>query len=228
VKVRISDDGEILVKNPFMYRGYYKNDKASREKIDNGWFKTGDFGYLDENEHLIVIDRMDDLKELAGGQKFSPQFLEIRLRFSPYIRDAVVIGGDDKKFVSALINIDLDNVGKWAENSRIAYTTFTDLSQKLEVLDLIKKEIKKINTILPDHSRIKKFVNMYKEFDPDEAEMTRTRKLRRSFVEKRFDELIAACYGNKEQIKVSTPVTYQDGRKGYLQSIVRVAKVENR
>ncbi len=228
VKVKISDEGEILVKNPFMYRGYYKNEKASQDKMDHGWFKTGDFGYLDEDEHLIVIDRMDDLKDLAGGYKFSPQYLEIRLRFSPYIRDAVAIGGDDKDFVSVLINIDLDNVGKWAENHRIAYTTFTDLSQKPEVLCLIADEIKKINTVLPEHSRIKKFVNMYKEFDPDEAEMTRTRKLRRSFVEKRFNQLIAACYGNKDQIKVSTPVTYQDGRRGYLESIVRVAKVEDR
>ena len=114
---------------------------------------------------------------------------------------------------------------KWDEDNRIPYTTFTDLSQKPEVLDLVREEIVKINRTLPEESRIRKFVNMYKEFDPDESEMTRTRKLRRSFVEDRFSDLIAACYGDEETLEVSVPVTYQDGRKGTLESIVRVATI---
>ena len=225
-EIKLSEDGEILVKSRYMYAGYYKNPEATLEKIKDGWFCTGDFGHIDEDDHLIVIDRMDDLQELAGGHNFSPQFIEIRLRFSPYVKDALAIGNKDKKFVSVLINIDLDSVGKWAEDNRIAYTTFTDLSQKPEVLELIRKEIIKVNRALPEKSRIRKFVNMYKEFDPDESEMTRTRKLRRSFVEERFIDLIAACYGDREELEVSMPITYQDGRTGILESIVRVTTVE--
>ncbi|OPX34605.1 MAG: hypothetical protein B1H11_10565 [Desulfobacteraceae bacterium 4484_190.1] len=225
-EIKLSEEGEILVKSRYMYSGYYKNPEAAQEKIKDGWFCTGDFGYINEDSHLIVIDRMDDLKELAGGHKFSPQFIEVRLRFSPYIKDALAIGSKDKEFVSVLINIDLNSVGKWAEDNRIAYTTFTDLSQKPEVVELIRNEIVKINRALPEGSRIRKFVNMYKEFDPDESEMTRTRKLRRSFVEERFSDLIAACYGDMGKLKVSMPVTYQDGRKGILESIVRVTTVE--
>jgi long-chain acyl-CoA synthetase len=226
VELSFSEEGEILIKSRFMFRGYYKNPEAARSKFKDGWFCTGDFGYLTDDGHLVVIDRMEDLKELAGGYKFSPQFIETRLRFSPYIRDAVAIGGSDKSFVSVLINIDLDSVGKWAEDNRIAYTTFSDLSQKPEVVELVKKEIVRINRVLPEASRIRKFVNMYKEFDPDESEMTRTRKLRRSFVEKRFQDLIDACYGDRDKIRVSMPVTYQDGREGFLESTVRVATVE--
>ncbi|MEE4353126.1 MAG: AMP-binding protein [Desulfatiglans sp.] len=225
VKLKLSEEGEILIKSRFMYVGYYKNPEASQKKIKDGWYCTGDFGHMDEDGHLIVIDRMDDLKELAGGRKFSPQFIEIRLRFSSYIKDCLAVGGEEREFVSVLVNIDLDSVGKWAEDNRIPYTTFTDLSQKPEVLDLVREEIVKINRTLPEESRIRKFVNMYKEFDPDESEMTRTRKLRRSFVEDRFSDLIAACYGDEETLEVSVPVTYQDGRKGTLESIVRVATI---
>ena len=223
-EVKLSEEGEILVKTRYTFSGYHKNPEATRERFRENWYCTGDFGYIDEG-HLICIDRMEDLKELAGGYKFSPQFIEIRLRFCPYIKDCLVIGGEDKEFVSVLINIDLNSVGKWADNHRIPYTTFTDLSQKLEVIDLIKEEITKINRILPESSRIKKFINMYKEFDPDEAEMTRTRKLRRAYVEERFSDLITACYGDKEEIMVSVPITYRDGRKATIESIVRVTDV---
>jgi long-chain acyl-CoA synthetase len=226
VEVKLSEDGEILVKSKYMFSGYHKNPEATQKKFRNGWYCTGDFGYIDEEGQLIVIDRMEDLKSLKGGQKFSPQYTEIRLRFSPYIKDALVVGGETVEFVSALINIDLENVGRWAETRRIPYTTFTDLSQKLEVIDLIKKEIKKVNRTLPEHARIKKFINMYKEFDPDEAELTRTRKLRRTYVEERFGDLIQACYGGQEELRVSTPITYRDGRKGVIESTIRVATVE--
>lgn len=220
-KVKLSEEGEILVNSRYMFSGYYKNPEATQNKFKNGWYCTGDFGYIDDN-HLIVIDRMDDLKELEGGYKFSPQFIEIRLRFSPYIKDCIVVGEKDRKFISVLINIDLNSVGKWADKNKIPYTTFADLSQKPEVIELINKEITKINRILPESSRIKKFLNMYKEFDPDEAEMTRTRKLRRSYVEQRFGNLITACYENRDEVKVSAPISYQDGRKGTIESIVRI------
>jgi long-chain acyl-CoA synthetase len=226
VEVRLSPEGEILVKGENIFSGYYKNLEATQEKIRDGWYYTGDFGYIDDDRHLVVIDRMEDLKELKGGRKFSPQFAEIRLRFCPYIKDALVIGGEDKDYVTAIINIDLDNVGRWAEARRIPYTTFTDLSQKTEVIELIKKDVQRINKFLPEWSRIKKFVNLHKEFDADEAELTRTRKLRRTFVESRYSDLITALYGKDREYKVEASITYRDGRKGVIKTAIQINQVK--
>lgn len=226
VEVRLSPEGEILVKGDNIFSGYYKNLEATREKIRDGWYYTGDFGYIDDDRHLVVIDRMEDLKELMGGRKFSPQFAEIRLRFCPYIKDALVIGGEDKDYVTSIINIDLDNVGRWAEARRIPYTTFTDLSQKPEVIELIKKDIQRINKFLPEWSRIRKFVNLHKEFDADEAELTRTRKLRRTFVESRYSDLIMALYGKDREFNVEASITYRNGRKGVIKTSIQVNQVE--
>ena len=222
VEVRLSPEGEIMVKGDNIFSGYYKNLEATREKIRDSWYYTGDFGYIDEDRHLVVLDRMEDLKELKGGRKFSPQFAEIRLRFCPYIKDALVVGGEDKDLVTAIINIDLDNVSRWAEARRIPYTTFTDLSQKPEVIELIKKDIQRINKFLPEWSRIRKFVNLYKEFDADEAELTRTRKLRRTFVENRYSDLITALYGKDREYNVEASVTYRDGRKGVIKTSIHI------
>jgi long-chain acyl-CoA synthetase len=224
--VRISEEGEIQVKSRYMYSGYYKNPEATRKKLNaEGWYCSDDFGHLDERGHLIVIDRMEDLKPLAGGKKFSPQYAEVRLRFSPYIKDVLAVGGENRTFVSALINIDIENVGRFAEANRIPYTTFTDLSQKPEVVGLVREEILKINRTLPDHAQIKRFVNLHKEFDADEAELTRTRKLRRTFVEERYGDLIAALYSDQPQITVEAPITYQDGRKGVIRTDIKVNRV---
>ena len=227
VQVRLSPEGEILVKGDNIFSGYYKNFEATQEKIHDGWYSTGDFGYIDDDRHLVVIDRMEDLKELKGGRKFSPQFAEIRLRFCPYIKDALVVGSEDKDYVTAIINIDLDNVGRWAEARRIPYTTFTDLSQKPEVIELIKKDIQRINKFLPEWSRIKKFVNLHKEFDADEAELTRTRKLRRTFVEGRYEDLITALYGEDQEYNVEASITYRDGRKGVIKTAIQINQVED-
>jgi long-chain acyl-CoA synthetase len=226
VEVRLSPEGEILVKGENIFAGYYKNLEATQEKIRDSWYYTGDFGYIDDDRHLVVIDRMEDLKELKGGRKFSPQFAEIRLRFCPYIKDALVIGGEDKDYVTAIINIDLDNAGRWAEAKRIPYTTFTDLSQKPEVIQLIKKDIQRINKFLPEWSRIRKFVNLHKEFDADEAELTRTRKLRRAFVESRYSDLITALYGKDREYHVEASITYRDGRKGVIKTAIQINQVE--
>lgn len=224
--VKISEDGEILVRSRYMYSGYYKNPEATMKKLDkDGWYCSGDFGNLDKDGHLIVIDRMEDLKPLAGGKKFSPQYAEVRLRFSPYIKDVLAVGGEDRAFVSALINIDIENVGRFAEANKIPYTTFTDLSQKPEVIGLVREEILEINRTLPDHAQIKRFVNLHKEFDADEAELTRTRKLRRTFVEERYGDLIGALYGEQQQITVEAPITYQDGRKGVIRTDIKVNRV---
>jgi len=224
-EVKISEEGEILVKSRFMYDGYYRDAEATAGKLRDGFYCSGDFGHIDENGHLIVIDRMEDLKALSSGQKFSPQYTEVRLRFSPYIKDVIVVGGEHRDFVTCLVNIDLDNVGRFAEARHIPYTTFTDLSQKPEVTDLIDEEIRQVNRTLPEHARIRHFVNLHKEFDADEAELTRTRKLRRSFVEERYKDLIDALYSDEEEIAVEALVTYRDGREGVIRTSIRVNKV---
>ena len=224
--IKLTDEGEILVKSKYMYSGYYKNPEATREKIMDGWYRTSDFGYIDEEGDLIVIDRMEDLKPLAGGKQFSPQFSEIRLRFSPYIKDVLVVGEEKRDYAVALINIDMENVGRFAEKNHIPYTTFTDLSQKADVIELVRKEVAKVNRALPDYARIKKFVNLHKEFDVDEAEMTRTRKLRRSFVEDRYADLIEAIYSEREMYEVEVTVAYRDGRKGVIRTSIIIKHVE--
>jgi len=225
VEVKVSQDGELLVKSKFMFSGYYKDPEATARKMRDGFYSSGDFGYLDEEGHLIVIDRMEDLKPLSGDKKFSPQYTEVRLRFSPFIKDVLVVGGEQRDFVTALVNIDLENVGRYAEARRIPYTTFTDLSQKPEVIALVTEEIRKVNRTLPDYARIRRFVNLHKEFDADEAELTRTRKLRRAFVEERYGELIQALYGEGGEIQVEAAVTYRDGRQGVMRTSIRINDV---
>jgi long-chain acyl-CoA synthetase len=226
VDVKLSDAGEILVKSKYMYSGYYKNPDATEEKLKDGYFQTGDFGYMDEEGHLVVIDRMEDLKSLATGKQFSPQYTEVRLRFSPYIKDALVIGGEKRNYVTALINIDMENVGQFAEKNSIPYTTFADLSQKPEVIDLVLGELANVNRTLPDYARVKKFANLHKEFDADEAELTRTRKLRRSFVEESYRELINALYDEMSEYEVGTSVTYRDGRTRFFKTLIRLNSFE--
>jgi len=216
-EVRIID-GEIVVRNPGLFIGYYKNPEATAEKLKDGWYFTGDSGFFDNEGHLIYWDRIDELIELSNGEKYSPQYIETRLRFSPYIRDCMVVGGEAKDYISCMVNIDYGNVGKWAEKNRINYTTYVDLSQKNEVAGLIRDEIKKINRDIPEFAYVKKFVNLHKEFDPDESELTRTRKLRRSFVEDRYNYIIESLYQDRDIINVEAPVTYRDGRKGIVKT----------
>ncbi len=226
VEIRISDEGEILVKAPSVFQGYYKAPDKTAEKLKDGWFYTGDAGYIDEDGHLIYLDRVDDLLELKGGEKFSPQYIEGRLKFSPYIKDLMSIGGRERAYVTAIINIDFDNVGRWAEKRGIAYTTFVDLSQRPEVYDLIRADVERVNKSLPPAARVRKFVLMHKEFDPDEAELTRTRKLRRGFVEQRYQQMIEAMYTGLEEVRVRAEVKYRDGRQGVVETPIRVCSLD--
>jgi len=226
VDIRLSDEGEILIRGGCMFSGYWKNPEAADASIKNGWYLTGDFGHFNEDGHLIVMDRMSDLRELKGGRKFSPQYPEIRLRFSPYIKDVLTIGGGDKHFVTCVVNIDLDNVGRWAESRRIPYTTFTDLSQRPQVIDLIKKDIERVNRTMPDFAQIKRFTNLHREFDADEAELTRTRKIKRTFVEERYKDLIDALYSGENELAVEAPITYRDGRTGTIKTTIKINSLE--
>lgn len=225
VEVRISNDGELLVRSKCMFSGYYKDNARTAEAIKNGWFHTGDAVNIDDNGHIIFLDRLQDMGELSGGAKYAPQYIEGRLRFSPYIKDAIVIGGKERDYVTAIINMDFTMVGKWAENNRIPYTTFVDLSQKDEIAELIKKDVVRVNKLLPGEATVNKFVLLHKEFDPDEAELTRTRKLRRTFIETKYKELIEALYGSRETIQAKASVTYRDGRKGSVVTGIKVRSV---
>jgi long-chain acyl-CoA synthetase len=171
---------------------------------------------------MVFLDRVSDLRSLSSGHFFPPQFIEIRLRFSPYIKDVIVIGDETKPFVSALINIDAEIVGRWAEKNGLAYSTFPDLSQMPQVGELIRQEVGKVNRFLEEKSRVKKFVNLPKELDPDEAELTRTRKLRRDFIENRYAPLIQAIYGDREELVTEVPVKYRDGRTGMVRTSTRI------
>jgi len=224
-EVRVTGDGELLVRSDCMFNGYHKDSQKTASTLIDGWCHTGDAVHINEKGHLIFMDRLEHMGELSSGIKYAPQYIEGRLRFSPYIKDAMVIGGKDKGFVSAILNIDFTMVGKWAERNSIPYTTFVDLSQKKEIADLVQKDLVRVNSYLPEPARVRRFVLLHKEFDPDEAELTRTRKLRRDFMEKRYQDLIEAMYKDGKQVTVKAPVTYRDGRKGVVSTDIKVRKV---
>jgi len=226
VEFKVSDSGELLSKGDTIFKGYYKDPEATAEALRDGWFHSGDAALIEDDGHIIIIDRMSDVMKLIDGSKFSPQLIENKLRFSPYIVDAVVIG-QERPFITAMIAIDMANVGKWAENNQIPYTTFTDISQKEETYDLIAGEIAKTNESLPKVAKVKKFVLLYKELDADDDELTRTRKVRRKFVAERYKDLIEALYGEEEELKVEADIRYQDGKGFRMDTTVRVKQVES-
>jgi long-chain acyl-CoA synthetase len=221
--VQISERGEILSRSAAVFLGYYKNDEATRSTLTEGWLHSGDAGYMEDGQ-LVVIDRVKDVLRLADGTQFSPQFIENRLKFSPYIKEAVVIG-QDKPYLAALVCIDQGIVGKWAEKEKISYTTYTDLSAKPRVYDLLQKEINRVNQTLPHAAKIRKFVLLYKELDADDEELTRTRKVRRGFVEERYKGIIGALYGDEDKIAVDTTIRYQDGRTARIQANLAVRQM---
>jgi long-chain acyl-CoA synthetase len=225
IEFRISDSGELMSRGDTIFKGYYKDPEATAKALRGGWFYSGDAALVEDDGHIIIIDRMSDVMKLTDGSKFSPQLIENKLRFSPFIIDAVVVG-QERPFISAMVAIDMGNVGKWAENNQIPYTTFTDLSQKEEVYDLIAEEVKKTNESLPKVAKIRRFVLLYKELDADDDELTRTRKVRRKFVAERYRDLIDALYGDREELEVEADIRYQDGKGFRMKTRVRVKQVE--
>jgi long-chain acyl-CoA synthetase len=225
VEIKISPDGEIIVKSPYLFSGYHKNPEAYEETVRDGWWHSGDAGFINEQGHLVYMDRFKELARLGSGEKYAPQWIESSLRFSQYIKDSITIG-EGREFVTAIINMDYENVGRWAERDHIAYTTFTDLSQKAEVSELVRQDIDRVNKQLSSSTRIRKYALLHKEFDPDEADLTRTRKLRRAAMEKRYSDVIEAMYSGKESISVVSEFTYEDGRKGTVSADLVVYSVE--
>jgi long-chain acyl-CoA synthetase len=209
-----------------VFLGYYKNEAATADTIRDGWLYSGDAGFFDQStNHLVVIDRAKDVTALSNGTKFAPQFIENKLKFSPYIKESVAYG-QDRGYVAAMINIDMDNVGKWAERHHVSYTTYTDLAQKAEVYDLIAEEVERVNADLEAAMQIRRYVVLHKELDADDEELTRTRKVRRGFVAEKYADIIAALFSDVDEVPVSTVITYQDGRQTTMETQLRFHSVD--
>jgi long-chain acyl-CoA synthetase len=213
--------GEIVVRHPNMFLGYYKNPEASVADVKDGWMHSGDAGYFNADRQLVIIDRIKDLAETSRGERFSPQYLENKLKFSPYIAEAVVLGSG-RDTLAAMICIRYSIISKWAEKNRISFTTYTDLSSRPEVYALLRKEVESVNATLPPAQRISRFLLLYKELDADDGELTRTRKVRRSVINEKYADIIDAIYGGKRDIPVDTVIRFQDGTTQRIRTTLRV------
>lgn len=208
--------GEIIAKSTGMFTGYLNNQAAYDEDVQDGWMHTGDAGYFKDSGHLVVIDRLKDMSETSHGDRYSPQFIENKLKFSPFIAEAVVVG-KDRPWLSAIICIRYAIVAKWAEQKGIAFTNYTNLSSQPEVYQAIREEVLKVNESLPDAQKISKFILLYKELDADDGELTRTRKVRRGVVAEKYGDIIETIYSAAPTVDVDTVITYQDGTKTRIQ-----------
>ncbi len=224
-EIKIGENDEILSKSPSVFVGYYKSPDETTKALIDGWLYSGDTGFIDDDGHLVVFDRSKDIMILNDGRKFSPQFLEARLKFSPYIRDALIVG-NKRPYVTGIICIDYNTVGKWTEDHGINYTSYTELSQIPQVYDLIMRAIGDVNKSIPEAAKIHRFANLYKEFDADDDELTRTRKIRRAFVENRYKEIIDTMYTDNEMMHMDTTINYEDGRVAKIKADIRVQSVK--
>jgi long-chain acyl-CoA synthetase len=224
VRVRIAEDQEVMVSSLSLFQGYYQDFQATEAAFSEGWLKTGDAGYLDRDGHLLIIGRKEEIIRNKSGEAFSPDFIETRLKFSPFIKEAVLFG-EGRPFLTAMINIDFGNTENWAEERMIPYTTYLDLSQQPAVEELILGEIRKVNGQLPEVMRIHKFILLYKLLDADEDELTRTGKVRRRFVYGLYLKLIEAMYTGEKEVRVKGKIRYRDGQTGEIDTRVRVIDV---
>jgi len=231
VEIRIADNGEILVKGPMLLKEYYQRPDATAEAINAaGYFMTGDAGFLDEDGHLKIIDRAKDVGKLNGGAMFAPNYIENKLKFFPYIKEAVAFG-TGRDMVCAFINIDMGAVGNWAERRGIPYAGYTDLAGKVEVYQLIQDCVEQVNTDLAHDAmvadtQVHRFLVLHKELDPDDDELTRTRKVRRNFIAEKYAVLIDALYGGKASQFIETEVKFEDGRKGKVAADLQIRDVK--
>jgi long-chain acyl-CoA synthetase len=214
--------GEIVTRHPNMFAGYLGvNDNPD---IRDGWLHTGDAGYVAQNGRLVVIDRIKDIAATTGGDRFSPQYIENKLKFSPYVAEAVVLGAG-QSHLAAMICIRFQIVGKWAERNRIAFTTYSDLAAKPQVLELLRTEVEKVNATLPPAQQLREFVLLYKELDADDEELTRTRKVRRGVIAQKYGDIIAAIYRGDPAIPVDTTIAFQDGTKQRIRTTLQVVRL---
>jgi len=235
VEIKVTDSGEILVKSPGLLKGYYKNDAATAEVLSaDGWYRTGDAGFLDAGGHLRIIDRAKDVGRLMGGANdgamFAPKYVENKLKFFPYIKEAVAFG-DRRERVCAFVNIDMEAVGNWAEKRNLPYGGYADLAAKPEVYELIRECVEKVNADLAADpmlagSQVSRFLVLHKELDADDGELTRTRKVKRGTIGERYQVLVDAMYGGKSSQFIETVVRFEDGRSGSVSADLKIADVK--
>jgi long-chain acyl-CoA synthetase len=227
VEIRLTDLGEILIRSPGLFREYYKAPEATRDaKDDEGWFHTGDAGYFDAEGHLKIIDRAKDVGKLADGTLFAPKYIENKLKFFPTIKEAVAFG-HKRDMVCAFINIDMEAVGNWAERRSLPYTGYTDLAGKPEVIELVREAVEKVNADLAAdpklaNAQIRRFIVLHKELDADDEELTRTRKVRRGFIQDKYSVLVDAMYSGRTEQFIETMVKFEDGRTGQISATLPV------
>jgi long-chain acyl-CoA synthetase len=227
VEIKLAENGEVLVKSPGVFQHYYKNEAATASaKTADGWLRTGDAGLFDADGHLRIIDRAADVGRLRDGTLFAPKYLENKLKFFPFIREAVAFGAERDR-ATALVNIDLEATGNWAEKRGLPYASYQELAAKPEVYDLVAGCIDKVNRDLAADpalagSQIRRFLILHKELDADDGELTRTRKVRRRFIGERYASLVEALYADAARARIASEVTFEDGRKGRIQADLEI------
>jgi long-chain acyl-CoA synthetase len=225
VELKLSKEGELLLRGGSGFLGYLDDPAKTAEKWADGWFRTGDHCVLKDNGQLVFLERLEDMRTLAAGHRYPPQFIETRLRFSSFIKDAMTVGDERHGRVAALVAIDGEVVTRWAEERGMTFSTYADLSQRPEVCALVEAEVVRVNRLLPPGSQVYRFANLPKPLDPDEGELTRTRKLRRVVIEEKFATLIEALYGRGDVVPLTIAIRYQDGGRGELKARVQLNTV---
>src|SRR5690606_10815833 len=224
MEVRISESGEILVRGGNVFDGYYQDEEATAQALRDGWLHTGDAGYLEDDGQLVVLGRVSEVVHTARQERFIPTYIENRLKFSQYIKDACVLGAG-REHLAALVVIDWEAVGHWAQERGVPYTSFADRSQQPPVYELVGGIVADVNATLPEATRIRRFVNLHKEFDPDDGEVTRTRKLRRNVIDDHYRAIIDAIYDGRDAIEVEARITYETGASGVLRRELAIRDV---
>jgi len=223
VEARIADNGEIQVRSGSVFCGYHRNEEATREALQDGWLHTGDAGYLEPDGHLVVLGRLSEVVHTAQGERYIPNYIENRLKFSPWIKDVAVLGKGRER-LAAIVCIDKEPVGHWAELRGISYMSYADLSQKPEVIELVRAAVQRVNATLPDALKLRHFVSLHKEFDADDGEITRTRKLRRNVVEERYAPIIEAIYDGRASVTMKAQIVYETGETGVTERELRIVE----
>ena len=224
VEVRIDDNGEILARAESIFDGYVNDPEATARTLVDGWLRTGDAGYLEPDGQLVVLGRVGDVVHTQGGERFIPNYIENRIKFSQYVRDVAVCGAG-RDFLAAIVCIDVEAVGHWAQVNGVAYSSYAELSQRAEVYALVAGVLRHVNEVLPAPLRLKRFVNLHKEFDPDDGEVTRTRKLRRNVIERHYAAVIEALYAGAAAVEFEAPITYVSGETGVLRRTLSIMDV---
>jgi long-chain acyl-CoA synthetase len=224
VEVKLGEDGEILIRSPSVIDGYFDDPAATEKAIVDGWLHTGDAGRIEPDGDLVVLGRVSEVVKTAGGERYIPNFIENRIKFSPYVRNVAVLGAGRSE-LTAIACIDFDAVGHWAEERAISYTSYADLSQKPEVATLVGQVIAHVNELQPDALKVRRFVTLHKDFDADDGEITRTRKLRRNVIEANYVKLVDALYGGERTVAFDATITYESGDKGVISRVLTIHEV---